>query len=43
MLAAQGVVFARVERLGWIGMVAVVATNVLLGLLLIGLKLFLTH
>ena len=43
VLGAQGVVFARIERLGWLGTVAVVAANVALGLLLIALKLALTH
>lgn len=43
VLAAQGVKFARVEQLGWPGTLAVVAANVGLGGLLIGLKLLLTH
>jgi hypothetical protein len=43
VLAAQGVTFARVERLGWLGTLVVVAANLSLGVLLIGLKLFLTH
>jgi len=43
VLAAQGVTFARVERLSWLGTVAVVAANLTLGAVLIGLKLLLTH
>ena len=41
VLAAQGVVFARVERLGRLGTLAVVAAN--LGLGLVALKLLLAH
>jgi antirestriction protein ArdC len=43
VLAAQGVVFARVERLGWLGTVGVVACNLALGAALVGLKLVLSH
>jgi hypothetical protein len=43
VLAAQGVTFARVERLSWLGTLAVVAANLALGAVLIGLKLLLTH
>ena len=43
VLAAQGVVFGRVERLRWPAMLLVVAANVGLGLALAGLKVFLTH
>lgn len=43
VLAAQGIVFARVERLGLLGTLAVVAANVGLGLLLVALKLVVTH
>lgn len=43
VLAAQGVTVARVERLGRLGTVAVVAGNVSLGVLLVGLKLVVTH
>jgi hypothetical protein len=43
VLAIQGVVFARVERLGWLGTAGVVAANIGLGLLLVALKLLLTH
>jgi hypothetical protein len=39
VLAVQGFVFARVERLGTTATVAVVAVNVALGLLLVALKL----
>ena len=43
VLAAQGVVFARVERLGFLASVAVVAANLGLGLVLVALKLFVSH
>jgi hypothetical protein len=43
VLALQGVVFARVERLGWLGTFAVVAANLSLGVVLVALKLFVTH
>jgi hypothetical protein len=43
VLAVQGVVFARVERLGWLGTLAVVTANLGLGVLLVGLKLFVSH
>jgi hypothetical protein len=43
VLAAQGVVFARVERLGWLATSLVVLANVSLGLVLVGLKLFVSH
>jgi hypothetical protein len=43
VLAAQGITFARVERLSWLGTLAVVAANLALGAVLIGLKLLLTH
>lgn len=39
VLAVQGFVFARVERLGRTGTVAVVAVNLALGLVLVALKL----
>src|SRR5262245_25889829 len=38
VLAVQGFRFARAERLNWVGTVIVLALNVGLGLLLIGLK-----
>jgi hypothetical protein len=43
VLAVQGIMFARVERLSWLGTVVVVAANLGLGFLLIGLKLLVTH
>jgi len=43
VLAAQGVVYARVERLAALGTLCVVAANIALGLLLVALKLFLSH
>jgi hypothetical protein len=43
VLAVQGIVFARVERLSWLGSLAVVALNLGLGLLLIALKLAVSH
>jgi hypothetical protein len=43
VLAAQGVRFARAERLGWAGTIAAVAVNLAFGLLLVGMKLLLAH
>jgi hypothetical protein len=43
VLAVEGVMFARVERLSWVGTVGVVAANLGLGFLLVGLKLLVTH
>jgi hypothetical protein len=43
VLGSQGIVVARVERLGRLGMLAVVAGNVSLGVLLVGLKLAVSH
>jgi hypothetical protein len=43
VLVAQGVTFARVERLGRLGALLVVAANVGLGVILVCLKLLLTH
>ena len=43
VLAVQGIVFARVERLGWVSATAVVTLNLGLGLLLIWLKLVVGH
>ena len=43
MLAVQGVVFARVERLRWPAALLVVAANLSLGVVLVGLKLLVTH
>jgi hypothetical protein len=43
VLGAQGWRFARIERLGWLATVGAVAANLGLCLLLVGLKLLLTH
>ena len=43
VLMFSGLVFARVERLGWLATLAVVALNVALGLALVALKLVVTH
>jgi hypothetical protein len=43
VLGAQGIVFARVERLGWLGTLVVVGANLGLGVMIIGLKVFVTH
>jgi hypothetical protein len=43
VLAAEGVAFARVERLGLLGTLAIVAVNLSLGVVLIALKLIVTH
>jgi hypothetical protein len=43
VLAVQGVVFARVERLSWPAALLVVAANLGLGVLLVGLKVFVAH
>ena len=43
VLAAQGIAVARIERLGWLGTLAVVTANLALGVLIIGLKLLVTH
>ena len=43
VLAVQGVIFARVERLGWPAALLVVAANVGLGVVLVGLKVFVSH
>jgi hypothetical protein len=43
VLAAQGITFARAERLGWLGTLAVVAANLGFGVGLVGVKLLLTH
>jgi hypothetical protein len=43
VLAVQGVVFARVERLRWPATLLVVAANLSLGVALVGLKLLVTH
>jgi hypothetical protein len=43
VLAVQGIVFARVERLRWPTALLVVAANLGLGLALVALKVFVTH
>jgi hypothetical protein len=43
VLAAQGIQFARIEHLGRPATVAVVGTNVALGVVLIGLKILVGH
>jgi hypothetical protein len=43
VLGAQGIVFARIERLGWAGTLGVVAANLCLGIALVALKVFVTH
>jgi hypothetical protein len=42
-LVAQGFAFARVERLGGLGTLVIVAINLGLGLALVGLKLLVSH
>jgi hypothetical protein len=43
VLAADGVIFARTERLGGLSTVAVVAANLALGLVLVALKVLVAH
>ena len=43
VLGVEGVVFARVERLGALGTVAVITGNLTLGLVLVALKVLVTH
>jgi hypothetical protein len=43
VLMAQGLTFARVERLGWLATLVVVAANLGLGVVLVGLKLVVSH
>ena len=43
VLAAQGITVARIEGLGRLGAVTVVAANVSLGVFLVGLKLVVSH
>ena len=43
VLAAQGVAVARIERLGWLATLGLVTANLALGVVLIGLKLVVTH
>jgi hypothetical protein len=43
VLGIQGIVFARLERLGPLGTAGVVAANLALGLVLVALKLLVSH
>lgn len=43
VLAVEGLLFARAERLGWLGTLGVVSVNLALGVSLIVLKLVVTH
>jgi hypothetical protein len=43
VLFVQGIVFARMERLGLLGSLVVIALNLALGILLVALKLLLGH
>ena len=43
VLMAEGVVFARIERLGWAATLLIVVANLGFGVALVGLKLLLTH
>ena len=43
VLGAQGLIFARVERLGALATLGVVSANLGLGVLLVGLKLLISH
>lgn len=43
VLTAEGVLFARMERLGWLGTLGIVSVNLALGVALIGLKLVVSH
>jgi hypothetical protein len=43
LLVVQGITFARVERLGRLGTFGVVATNLVLGTALVGLKVLVAH
>ena len=43
ILVSQGLRYARVERLDTLATILVVAVNICLGVLLIGLKLFVSH
>jgi hypothetical protein len=43
VLCAQGITFARVERMGRLGTLAVVAANLGLGVVLVALKLLVSH
>ena len=43
VLAILGLLFARVERMGWRGTLAIVSVNLAFGVTLVGLKLVVTH
>jgi hypothetical protein len=43
VLVVEGVFFARAERLGWLATLGIVSVNLALGVVLIGLKLLVTH
>lgn len=43
VLTVQGLTFARVEHLGWLATLVVVAANLGLGVVLVGLKLVVSH
>lgn len=43
VLVAEGFLFARLERLGWLATLGVVGVNLALGFVLVGLKLLVTH
>ena len=43
VLAAQGLAYARIERLSLLGTATVVITNVMLGLVIVGLEAFVLH
>jgi hypothetical protein len=43
VLGVEGIVFARTERLGLVASVVVVALNLALGVVLVALKLLLSH
>jgi hypothetical protein len=43
VLAVQGIIYARVERMGWLATIGVVAANLGLGFALVALKLLVTH
>src|SRR5262249_39637780 len=42
-LAVQGLRYARVEKLGWLGTLAAITVNVALGLLIVALKVTVAH
>jgi hypothetical protein len=42
-LAVQGLRYARIERLGWLGTLAAIAVNIALGLAIVALKVTVAH